>query len=326
MAIKPLRVLGCGFVLVIVLLVAGLVVAWFSINSLVKKGVEAGGTYALGVNTTLASADVGILSGSLSLSGLKVDNPKGFASPAFLSLGNVSASISLATLREPVIVVPTFSMDNLDVYLERKPDGANYRVIMDNLGKIGGGSGGGSGGSGGGSTPGKPAPTGDEKKLVVNDLRLRKITIHADLLGGPGAVGQVIGNAAKVTIPLDEIHLTNVGKTGTGVGGTGVTVSQLSAIIVQAVLNAAAEKGGGILPADLLTDLNSGLANLKPLKDLGITSVTTAGKDLEKAAADAAKKATETLDKAGKDLEKKGKDVLDKAGKGLTDLIPGGKK
>jgi len=111
----------------------------------------------------------------------------------------------------------------------------------------------------------------------------------------------------KVTVPVEEIHLQNVGKTGTGVGGSGVTVGQLSSLIVQAVLDAAAKAGNGILPADMLGDLQTRLANIGDLKNL---------------TGDVGKKAEE----AAKTVEDGAKKAVDGAGKALQGLIPGAKK
>lgn len=285
-------------VFALVLLVIGAVVfAFYSIDSLAKRAIESGGTYALGVPTTLNSANVGILGGTFSMSGLNVANPPGFGSSPFLSLGDGGVAVSFSSLREPTVRLPRLALDNLNVSLEKKGGKANYSVILDNLSKLN--SGGSSSRSG-----------GDEKKFVINELSLKNIRVGIDLVGGPGA----IGNLTKVTIPIQEVKLENVGQTGSGVGGTGVTLSQLSSIIVQAVLAAAAEKGNGILPAEILGELQGGLANLGQLDKLGM-KVLADPKALDQLGAGKANEAIE-----------QGKKAADDAAKKVTDLIPGMKK
>lgn len=289
----------------VVLVIAIVVISFLSIDSIAKAAIEKGGTYALGVPTTLDSANVGIMAGKFSMSGLKVANPAGgYTSPAFLSLGSGGVSVSFTTLKQPVVELPTFSLENLDVSLEKKDSKANYAVILDNLNKLKAASG------GGGAS--KPAPSSDsEKRFVIKELLLRNIKISVDLIGGPGAIGKL----TKINIPIDEIKLENVGQTGTGVGGTGVTMSQLASIIVQAVLAAAADKGGGLLPADILGDLKGGLANLGDLDKLGMNVLAKAPAELEKQAEKAIDDATKKLPGAAGD-----------AVKDLTKNIPGLKK
>ena len=298
--IKRLFVLG--FVLVL-LVIGGVVFAVVNINSLAKKGIEKGGTYALGTSTTLQSADVGILGGTFAMSGLNVANPPGYKAPSFLSLGSGGVAVSFNTLSKPVVELPKLSLDNLSVALEKSGGKANFNVILDHIKQVANQAGGAGGSSSGG---------GGEKKFVVKELSLTNIKISADLIGAPG-------DLTKVNIPIDEIKLTNVGQTGTGVGGTGVTMSQLASIIVEAVLAAAAEKGGGILPADLLGDLQGGLAGLGNLENLQMSVAAKAQGTIEKIGGDAVKKVT---DKIGGEAGK----VVEDASKKVTDLIPGMKK
>ncbi|MGE3107225.1 MAG: hypothetical protein AB7G11_03000 [Phycisphaerales bacterium] len=287
--------------IVVVLLIAGIALAFYSIDVIAKKGIEKGATYALGVNTTLGSADVGILSGTFSMSDLNVSNPQGFSSPHFLSLGSGGVAVSLNTLRQQTVELPSLSLEHIDVNLERKEAGSNYNVILENLKKVSGD---------GGSKPSTPA--GDEKRFVIRDLSIKDITVHLDLVGGPGAIGEL----TKVNIPIDEIKLTDVGKTGTGVSGTGVTLRELSSIIVQAVLGAAADKGGGLIPGDVLGDLQSRLAGLGDVKSLGMKVLGDAKGTIEQAG----KKAIDDVTKKAQDAVK---DTIDG---GLKKLLPGGDK
>ena len=198
-----------------------------------------------------------------------------------------------------MVELPRLSFDDLTVSLQKKNSKANYAVILDNLNKLK------SSGSAGGSS------SNSDKRFVIKDLTLKNIRVGVDLVGGPGKIGDL----TKLNIPIQEIHLQNVGQTGTGVGGTGVTMEQLASIIVQAVLGAAAEKGGGILPADMLGDLQGGLANLGGLDKIGMQVLADPKGAVQKIGTDAANKALE-----------QGKKQVDDAAKKAIDLIPGMKK
>lgn len=282
----------------IIILFGAVFAVFFYIDAIAKRAIESGGTYALGVKTTVDSAKVGILGGTFSMSGLNVANPSGFSSPHFLSLGSAGVAVSLSSLQQPVVELPKLSFENLNVSLEKKGGTANYNVILDNLAKLK-------------SKESSSKSNGDGKRFVIKDLTLKNIKVGVDLIGGPGAIGDL----TKVTIPLDEIRLQNVGQTGTGVGGTGVTMEQLTSIIVQAVLAAAAEKGGGILPAEILGELQGGIANLGSLDKLGMKVLGDPKGELQKLGTDAAAKVID-----------QGKKQVDDAAKKALDLIPGMKK
>lgn len=285
--------------LLVLVVVGGLIYAVTSIDSLARVGIEKGATYALGVNTSLRSADVDVLAGTFSMAELNVSNPPGFTSPHFLSLGTGGVAVSLATLQKKTIELPSLTLDRISVHLERKPDaGTNYKVILANLDKLKG-------------TSSKPA-SADERRFIIRELTITNVVVHADLLGGPGAIGEL----TTINIPIDQIKLTNVGKTGTGVGGTGVTIGELSSIIVQALLAAAADKGGSIIPADFLSDLKGSLANLDGIKDLGMNVLAEQTATIK----DAGKK---IIDDAAEKTKDAVKDALDK---GLKNLLPGDKK
>ncbi len=303
------RILLVGLVGLLALLIIGVVIALAAVNAIARKGVEAGATYALGVKTTLGSASIGLFSGQFALSNLKVSNPEGFPAPHFLSLGDAGVAVSLGSLTKETIDVPRFSLDSIDVNLERKDKRANYQVILDNLEKLSGPR-----------DPNKPPPKEEGgKKLIIRDLSITNVTVHVDPLGlGPtAAIGEATGAKVKITVPIKEIRLQNVGQTGTGAGGSGVTISQLSSIIVQAVMAATIEQGGD-LPVDFLNDLRSQLGDLDGLAGVPLK--------IEGKATDAAEKFGQEAKKIGEQIEQTEK-AVEEVKKGLEDLLkkkPGG--
>lgn len=236
--------------LVVILLIATVVIIVVCINSIARKGIEAGGTYALGVDTSLKSASIGLFSGSAEIGGLRVANAPGFPTDHFLTLGDGKVAVKLASLTSDTIYVPEITLSDIDMALEKKDGKANYDVIMGNLQKLGGG------GGGSGAKPAPPQQGGPGKKFIIHQLLIRNVNVHADLVGAPGVIGQ----ATKVNVPISEIKLNDVGQTGSGVAGSGVTMGELSGLVVQAIIAAAVEKGG--LPADFVNDLKGNLGKL----------------------------------------------------------------
>ncbi len=256
-------------VLVVVIIVA-LVAAFFYINSIAKTAVERGGTYALGVNTTLKSAGVKPLAGEFTMDGLTVANPDGYKSSHFLTLGNGDVAVSLPTLMKSVVTLPHLNLSDIDMNLEKKDGKANYQTIMDNLKKL---------------SSDKPADP-NAKKFVIESIDIRKVLVHVDMMG------------KTVNVPIESITMKNIGS-----DGSGVDMGQLTGVITKAVFAAVVESGGGLIPTEMLGDLTSGLAGLANLDKLGeVVNV--------KALGDLAGKAGEDAKKAAEDLTNKAKEGL----------------
>lgn len=282
----------------LIVLVVGVVIFGLSrIDSIFKAAVEKGGTYAMGVDTKLASADVKLTQGSVAMSGLTVANPTGYKSDKFFGLGSGSVQVALPTLDKPVIEVPTLKLSDIRVNLEKADGKANYKVILDNLAKLSGGK-------------SQPAPSsGNEKKFIINDVDIRNVVVHVDLIPQGGALTQV-------DVPIEEIKLKNVG-TASG----GLPAGELAKVIIKAVLTVATEKGGGLIPADVLGDLQSHLAQLGDLQSMGIEVQGKLNEAAAKAAEDLKKKADEAVQEGKKELDK----TIEEGKKRLEGLIPGGK-
>jgi hypothetical protein len=248
-------------VVLLVVVVVGLLVAGvFYIDSIAKRAVEKGGTYALGVNTSLRKADVRILSGEFTLNGLRVDNPQGYDADHFLRLGEGDVAISLTSLREDVVRLPTLKLATLDVNLQKKDGKANYQVILDNLKKL---------------SSDRPA----EQKYVIDTVDLRRITVHVNALG------------QNLDVPIDRIRLKNV---GSAEGADGLPMAELMGVIVKAVFEAVIQKAGDVIPADVLTDLSQGVKDLANLDKLAeIADIQALGELAGKAGEEAGKAAKE---------------------------------
>ncbi|TSA40048.1 hypothetical protein D4Q85_00380, partial [bacterium] len=221
---KLVKRLIIGGVLLVVVVIIGAVAGLFYINDLVKVGVEKGGTYAMGVKTSLGSADVGLFSGKAGLKELAVANPEGFKGPQFFGLGAAAVEVSLTSLRSDVVEVPRLELSGVRASLEKKDGKTNYKVILDNLAKLQSGK------------PSEAKPAGGEKKFVIKDLDIKDVRVSVDLFDSAIPVGSIV-------VPIERIHLTDL-----GTAGKGLPMSDIVAIVVRAVLATAAENGNGLIP------------------------------------------------------------------------------
>ena len=118
-------------VILIVLVVIVVGAAFFYVDSIAKGAIERGATYALGVNTTLGSADVGLLSGEFSMSGLDVDNPEGFVEAHFLRLGTGYVSVSLGATALPYSITNPDYTESASIDATDKAEGTLTAVYLD---------------------------------------------------------------------------------------------------------------------------------------------------------------------------------------------------
>ena len=292
------RLVAAVVVLLLVVVVGGVLAVGMAADSIARRGVEAGATYALGVETKLAGANVGIMSGSFDMNGLRVANPQGFKSDAFMALGSGGVSVSFGTLRREIVELPRLELADLTVNLERADGKANYQAIIDNLKRF---------------ESGKDKPsTGEGKRFVIRRVDVRNVRANVSML-------PVGGSLTTVQVVVPEIVLTDVGS-----DGSGVTLGQVANIITKAVLASIAANAGDLLPADLVGDLTSQLGQLESLQSLGVNFAADFGQGLRNitgSIGDAAK-GLEDLKKTGEDAAKQ----IEDAAKGIGNLLGGKKK
>ncbi len=207
---------------VVIVLVAG-IVGYLWLDSIAKAAVERGGTYAMGVETTVAKVALQPFSGKMQMKGLKVANPEGFAGPHLMQTGTFDVELVPGSLLEDTVVLKKFELDGLDLYIDQQMPKSNISVIMDNLKKLGG------------DEP-KEEEKSEGKKVQVDIITIRNVVAHVKVLVGP-----------EFTIKVPKIEMKNV----TGDNAAGVALPELVARILPAVLAAVLEEGKGVLPADL---------------------------------------------------------------------------
>ena len=279
---KLIRFVG-GLVVVLLVLAVGVVVY---VDSIAKAAIERGATYALGVETTLGSADVKLLSGAFAMADLTVANPQGFESPYFTHLGQGDVKVAIKTLLQETVELPTLTLTNLDMHLEKKQGKANYDVILENLKRF--------------ESQENAQDDAEGKKFIIKEVLIKNIMVHVQLL-------PLGGSLTKLDVPIDEIRLENVGSQT----GRGVVMSELTGAIIKGVLIAIVRKGGGLIPDDILGDLGQGLGSLA---EIGVDAVTGLG-DLINDAGGGLDEVTEGLG-----------DAIKSIGDGLGGLLGGQKK
>jgi len=210
--------IGLGGVVLIALV---LVVVFFSLNSIVKKGVETLGPEMTRVDVRLGSADISPFSGGGRLSQLFVGNPEGFKTPSAIQMGDIKVGVKVSSVLKDVIVINEINIQAPEITLEGNLSGNNLSKILDNVS--------------GTDEKQKAAPAAagakKERKFCVKELVIDggKINLSLDMsiLGGKSA-----------TIPLPAIHLSNIGTETDGVTAAEL-VKQIMKPLLESVLDAA---------------------------------------------------------------------------------------
>ncbi|KAA0216459.1 MAG: hypothetical protein DYG94_04740 [Leptolyngbya sp. PLA3] len=291
---KGLKALVALFAGLLILLIVVVVGAMVFIDSIARKGVEQGATYALAVPTSLDSADVGVLSGTFDMSGLNVSNPEGFDKTHFLHLGTGGVEVSLGSLRDDLVTLPRLELKDIDINVQQEGATSNVKAILENLKRFESGE-----------KP-KTEPAADGKRFIVNELRIENVKVNVK--------ASALGAGMGTTINVPQIVMKDIGSDT----GKGVLLGELANIVVKALVTAIRQAGADILPGDLLNQFDAGLADLESLKSMGIDVVN----DLGKQATKQIDQAKDQIEKKADDLKKEGEETLE----GLKDIFkkPGG--
>ena len=180
-------------VLIIVLILA----LGFSLNSIVKHGVETLGPRALGAEVKLRDVDISLFSGKGQLKGLFIGNPQGFTSERAFMLKEVRVALNVKSVFSEKIIVDEIYIDALDITYEKGGRSDNIKTILNNIKKFSGVS---------EAKAGKETaaePKGEEKKIQINRLTIKNGKVHMSMtaLGGEG-----------LNLDLPDIDMKDIGK------------------------------------------------------------------------------------------------------------------
>jgi hypothetical protein len=215
---------------VAVLVVVGIVVILF-LGQIVKKGVETAGPMITKVDVKLNKASVSLL-GSAGLKGLFVGNPPGYKTDSAIKVGEVSVSLKPLSVLSDKIIVESVKVKSPEITVEGSPTDNNLTKIQANVNAAAGG---------GQAAEKKPEQKAGGKKIQITDLTITGAKVHVNM---PVTFGKT------VTVPLPDIHLTNLGTGSDGLTPAELTkkvMSELMGEIVPAITKGVADLGKGAL-------------------------------------------------------------------------------
>jgi hypothetical protein len=220
---KLIRAILFVITLVVVLAVAGLVVAILFTDKAVKTVVEKAGTKTLNVPVWVGRANASLLSGDVRLQDITIANPPGYEGAALVKLQRVDLQADVGSVLGKQVLIKDMKLQNMEVFIEQKGLQNNLYQVIKPLRE-------------------PHEPTG--KGLVIDNLEITNVTVHAGLTALPG-------QTPGVDLKLASIRMVDVGR------NEKVDTAVLISKILLAVAAGIAEQGGGILPKETIGDLGS---------------------------------------------------------------------
>ncbi len=214
-----------------VLIVVTVIGAGIFLDSIAKNSLETVGTKIARVSIKVDAVNLSLLNGSARVKGIVVGNPEGYKTPQAISIGSADAGVNPLSFFSDKIVVRSVLIETADVTFEGGLGGNNLSKIMDNVNAIAK-----NGGPASTNTTVKAA-NAPGRRFEVDDLLITGAMVHVSLTGMGGK---------ETTLPLPDIHLTNLGKNGAGITVTDLTRRVLGAITtgaIKAVANATTDIG-----------------------------------------------------------------------------------
>lgn len=266
-----------GGLVLLALVIVGVVILYFSINSIIKNQVEDQGTAATGVKTTLQSVNLNPFGGKLSLNNFFLANPEGFTDSKLFSLGEADVQVQLGSLLGgDEVVVPRVNIDGATVLLELNGLNLNAIKLLKQVQERGQADDAGTEGK-----PPKPDAEGDAKGFLIKEFNITNTKV-VGRLKTPGGIEQ------DVDITLAPIKKTDV---------RGVEMADVIAFAIETIMLNASREVTAVVPdlaqlqgqltdvADQAMDNVGGKLN-QAMPGLGDAAKDLGGKEVDKALGD----------------------------------------
>jgi hypothetical protein len=241
-----LKKLLIALVVLIVVVAGAAYLLYSNLGPILKAAIEKYGSAATQTQVKVDSVTLSASSGQGTITGLVVDNPKGFSTPHAMELSSIAVAINTSTLTQNPVEVSAVTIAAPHVTYEQGDSGGNLQKLQQNVTQYAGGSASAKSPSGQAPKPSSPAqpstssstpPTGPsaasgppgqaqaDRKLIIDKLDVTEgqVTVAATLLKG-----------RTLTASLPAIHLTDIGKKEGGATPAEVAQLVISAITEQA--------------------------------------------------------------------------------------------
>lgn len=227
---KPLQY---TVLILLILILIGYISGQFFLGSIIKAGVNNTGPKLTQSNVVLEGASISPFSGTGTLSGFTVGNPKGWSDAPAIYLGEMHLDVEPTSFFKDAIVVNDLTIDQPEFVYETRLVSSNIGDLLKNIEAALGPS------------AESQKPETEPRKLIVRHFRLENAKVT---LG-------VAGTTVPLTLPTIELS-------DLGVKEGGLTPGQLAFAVMKAVtpeIIAATAKGAGNIGGSLGTGTGDAL-------------------------------------------------------------------
>jgi hypothetical protein len=227
---KILKIIVGILLLLAILFVVAIVIVGAHLGDIVKAGLEKVGPKVTQTTLTVDAVNVSLLAGTAGVRGLVLGNPEGFKAPQSISVSNAAISLVPGSVLSDKVVIRSIEVRAPEITFEGNPFGANNLTkIKDNVHATTGSTPNAASPPAASpanqttapATPAAPAsPARPAKKFQVDDFLITGAIVHANITG----LNQ------QLTLPMPEIHLTDLGK-----GTDGITAADLTQKIISEI-------------------------------------------------------------------------------------------
>lgn len=215
-----------------VLAVAALL-AWFSLDLVVRIALEHWGPQVTGVNIDVGEVQISPRDGRGRIGGLEIGNPAGFSSARAARFGEVRLAVDPSTLTSDVVRVRELVIEAPHITYERGDRGTNLDAIQRSIEAYVKRS--------GGEAAGRSGDSKGKRRFVIDRLSIRnaRVVMTNKGLGGQG-----------LAFDLPDVDLRDVGKRQDGLAASQVaglvTATLQQRIALRVLSNVDALRRGGL--------------------------------------------------------------------------------
>jgi uncharacterized protein involved in outer membrane biogenesis len=196
-------------------------IAWNSLDLVVKWGLEHYGPEITGVAVKVHHVEISPLDGRGAIRGLEIGNPAGFGAPRAARLGEVRVAVDPRTVASDVVRVHEFSLEQPQIFYERGDKATNLDVIQRHIEAYVKGN-----------VPVDEAKPGSRKagarRYLIDRIAIRGARVTMTTAG-------LRGQGLQFDIP--DVELRDLGKRGGG-----VTAAEAAAAVASVLQNRIAQK------------------------------------------------------------------------------------
>lgn len=196
------------FLALIILIVVASSAAYIFMNKIITKTIEKVGSDVTGVDVSVGSVSLSLLSGTGAISNLTIGNPDGFKGEYAFKADKIEVVVDVNSILTDLIKISKIEVQAPEINYELAEHGTNFAAILANSEKK--------------SDNDESENKQSSRKLTIDDLFINnaKVTLAADFAG----------KHAGESVALPDIHISGIGKESNGSNSANVIMQILGSI------------------------------------------------------------------------------------------------